>query len=438
MEELGELAHLLVFSFLFFFASFMVGPAMTDVTMAALCPGRDECSLAIYLSGLQQAVTGLGALAVAPVVGNLSDRYGRKALLALPATASIVPLGILAYDRTKAYFYAYYVTSTLTAMVSGGSMQCLSLAYVADRVPETRRAAAISVFSGVCTAGTVFGTVAARWLPVSSTFQVSAVVAVAAAVYMRAFLQETDGGASSCSGDEEAYRPLCLAASSSSCEEASPRLPPLRKAPSLSEMAALLTSSSTFSRAAVVTFFHGLGETGLLTALLYFLKAKFHYSKNQYANLLLIISITGSFSQLTVMPFLVPKLGEQKLLIIALAASCAHGFLYSIAWSFWVPYLAASLVILSFMVTPCIRSIVSKKAGPFEQGMVQGCITGISSTANVISPLIFTPLTAWFLSETAPFNFKGFSIACSGFATLVALAMSIKMRPAQVQQPDRK
>ena len=43
------------------------------------------------LSCLQ--VTGLGALVVTPVVGNLSDRYGRKALLALPATASIVPLG---------------------------------------------------------------------------------------------------------------------------------------------------------------------------------------------------------------------------------------------------------------------------------------------------------------------------------------------------------
>ncbi|EER91998.1 hypothetical protein BDA96_01G332300 [Sorghum bicolor] len=444
VEELAGLGHLLVFAFLFCFSAFMVAPVMTDVTMAALCPGRDECSLAIYLTGLQQAVTGLGALVLTPVVGNLSDRYGRKALLALPATASIVPLGILAYGRTKGYFYAYYVTKTLTAMVAEGTMMCLSLAYVADRVPETRRAAAFGVFSGVCSAGFVASTVAARFLPASSTFQVSAVAAVVTAVYMKAFLQETDGGASissSCSSsssnsDEEASRPLCLPSSSSS-EEASPRLPPLRKAPSLSELAATLTSSSTFSRAAVVTFFHGLGETGLLSTLLYFLKAKFHYSKDQYANLLLIIGITGSFSQLTVMPLLVAKLGEQKLLVVALIASCGQAFLYSIAWSFWVPYLAASSVILSMLVTPCIRSIVSKKAGPFEQGMVQGCITGISSTASVISPLIFTPLTAWCLSEATPFYLKGFSLACAGFATLVAFATSISMRPGEVQT-DRK
>ncbi|XP_051194551.1 uncharacterized protein [Lolium perenne] len=433
-EAAAGLGHLLVFAFLFCVGAFMVAPVIVDVTMAALCPGQDQCSLAIYLTGLQQAITGLGALVVTPVVGNLSDRYGRKALLALPATLSIVPLAILAFNQTKPYFYAYYVAKTLTAMVSEGAMMCLSLAYVADKVPEAQRAVAFGVFSGVCTAGFVAGTIAARFLSVSSTFQVATMSAVAAAVYMRAFVQETDRGAS-LMRDEEAS--LLLFAPSSSTEELSPRLPPLRKAPSLSEMVALLTSSSTFTRAAVITFFHSLGETGLQTALLYFLKAQFHYTKNQYANLLLIFSIMGSFSQLTMMPLLAPKLGEQKLLVVALLGSCVHGFLYSIAWSFWVPYLAASCVILSILVGPCIRSIVSKKVGPSEQGMVQGCITGISSTASVISPLVFTPLTAWFLSETAPFNFKGFSLACAGFATLVALIMSINMRPAEVQ-PDNK
>lgn len=58
MEEKvpAGLSHLFVTVFLYNISSFMVIPAITDVTMSALCPGKDECSLAIYLSGLQQAV----------------------------------------------------------------------------------------------------------------------------------------------------------------------------------------------------------------------------------------------------------------------------------------------------------------------------------------------------------------------------------------------
>lgn len=56
MKEVAELGHLLVFAFLFCFGAFMAAPVITDVTMEALCPGRDECSIAIYLTGLQQAV----------------------------------------------------------------------------------------------------------------------------------------------------------------------------------------------------------------------------------------------------------------------------------------------------------------------------------------------------------------------------------------------
>jgi hypothetical protein len=55
-EAAAGLGHLLVFAFLFCVGAFMVAPVIVDVTMAALCPGQDECSLAIYLTGLQQAV----------------------------------------------------------------------------------------------------------------------------------------------------------------------------------------------------------------------------------------------------------------------------------------------------------------------------------------------------------------------------------------------
>ncbi len=78
--------------------------------------------------------------------------------------------------------------------------------------------------------------------------QVAAVVTAAAAVYMRAFVKETDGGASllrATAGDENSSsHPLCVpsCSSSSSQDVAPPTLPPLRKALSLSDMADLLTT----------------------------------------------------------------------------------------------------------------------------------------------------------------------------------------------------
>jgi hypothetical protein len=55
-EAAAELVHLLVFAFLFCLGAYMVTPVITDLTMAVLCPGKDQCSLAVYLTGLQQAV----------------------------------------------------------------------------------------------------------------------------------------------------------------------------------------------------------------------------------------------------------------------------------------------------------------------------------------------------------------------------------------------
>ncbi|CAD6243062.1 unnamed protein product [Miscanthus lutarioriparius] len=433
MKDLAGLGHLFVVTFLFHFASFMVIPAVTDVTMEAVCPGRDECSVAIYLSGFQNAVTGLGALVVTPIVGNLSDRYGRKALMTLPVTVAIAPLFILACNRMEVYFYVYYVAKIIAGVFCEGTMHCLCLAYVADHVGPRRRAAAFGLLSGVSAAGFVSGTLTARFLPTASTFQVAAAVAVASALYLRAFLP--DAGGVSCA--DEACDPLlqdssCTSSTSSSDEELSPRLP-LHKSglPSLSDMVALLTGSLAMSGAAIVTFFYSLGEHGLQTALLYYLKAQFGYSKNEYANLLLIVGAAGMLSQLTVMPILAPILDEEMLLIVGLLGGCTHVFLYGIAWSYWVPYFAAAFVILSAFVYPSIRTKVSKSVGSNEQGIAQGCISGISSFASILGPLVFTPLTAWFLSETEPFNFKGFSILCAGFCTLIAFIISLRMRGAQ-------
>lgn len=72
MEKLSGLSHLFMTIFLHNFSTFMGIPAITDVTMSAICPGRDECSLAIYLTGFQQAVCSITHSVFSPFLFHLN------------------------------------------------------------------------------------------------------------------------------------------------------------------------------------------------------------------------------------------------------------------------------------------------------------------------------------------------------------------------------
>ncbi|BBG94783.1 Major facilitator superfamily protein [Prunus dulcis] len=295
-----------------------------------------------------------GTLVTMPLVGNLSDKCGRKALLTVPMILTIIPLannrmiekivtGILGYSRNRTFFYIYFVAKTLTAMICEGSVHCLALAYVADNVAEERRASTFGVLSGIGSSAFVCGTLFTRFLSTSSTFQVATSVAVVSAMYLRIFLPDSniDNKLSAPLLSDE--KPKIAGSDESSRAQI---LQPAKTLPSLHDLISLLKTSATFSQAAIVAFFSNLADVGL------------------HASMMLLL-----------MPLLAPALGEEKLLSIGLFFSCAHMFLYGVAWSFWM------------------RSIVSKQVGPSEQGKAQGCISGICSFANVISPIAFSPLT---------------------------------------------
>ncbi|RZB43288.1 Hippocampus abundant transcript 1 protein isoform E [Glycine soja] len=353
MEGLGGLGHLFVTMFVSGFGGVIVLPAITDVTMAALCPGQDQCSLAIYLSGFQQAMAGVGSVVMTPLIGNLSDRYGRKALLTLPLTVSVIPQVILAYSRDTQFFYAYYVVKTLAAMAGEGSFHCLALAYVADKVPDGKRTSAFGILAGVGSASFVGGTLAARFLSTALTFQVASVLSMVALVYMRIFLKDSVPGG--------ALRQPLLKEVEEPCDEddSSPRATgTFKKLPSLGDLICLLRCSPTFSQAAMVSFFNSLADGGLMAVLLYYLKARFQFNKNQFADLLMITGIGATLAQLFFMPILVPVIGEEKLLSTGLLISCINVFVYSIAWTAWVPYALAGCSVFAVFVRPSVSFLL--------------------------------------------------------------------------------
>ncbi|KAL0643459.1 hypothetical protein Bca4012_041749 [Brassica carinata] len=425
-ERLGGLANMLTTVFLSSFAGFLVRPVMTDVTVAAVCSGlNDSCSLAVYLTGVHQVTVGLGTMVMMPVIGNLADRYGIKALLTLPMCLSIIPPAILGYRRDTLFFYTYYVIKIIFDMVCQGTVDCLAQAYVAKNIHGTQRISMFGVLAGVRSISAVCATFAARFLPTASTFQVTALSLFVGLVYMRIFLKERLHG-----DDEDGY---------DGCgDERMLAEPILKNAPtkthvfnnkysSLKDMVALM-KNSTLVQALVVTFFVTFSQSGMESAFLYFLKARFGFKKNDFAQLSLLVWIIGSISQLFILRILVSAIGERRVLSTGLLMDFFNAAILSVSWSPWVPYAATALVPGVMFVMPSIYGIASRQIGSAEQGKVQGCIYGVKSFAEVVAPFVYSPLTALFLSDNAPFYFPGFSLLCVALSLMIGFLVSLQIK----------
>ncbi|KAL3383210.1 hypothetical protein AABB24_002617 [Solanum stoloniferum] len=424
MEKISSLKHLFVTVFLSNFAFYVVIPAITDITMDAICPSQDKCSLAIYLSGFQQAITGLGSMLLMPLIGNLSDVYGRKALLTIPVALLIFPSVIMAYRRTTNYFYAYYVIRTLTGMISDTGIQCIPIAYAADCMSEENRASAIATVAGVGSAAFLCSTFVVRFLSTEQIFLVSSISSSAAVLYMTIFLKDTTRHINKINYDA-LNQPILANDDDKSESDSSEGTPSPINIPSFYHIISLLKSSTTLLLATFILFLYGLGEGGIQTSLLYFLRARFQYNKDNFSVLMLICYGGTTFSQLIVLPKLAHIVREETILSLALIAGFSNMLIDSIAWAAWVPYVGALFPMFLFLAKPALQTIVSKQVAPNEQGIAQGCISGVSSFANILSPFIFSPLTDLFLSERAPFDYPGFSIFCSGLAWLIAIIPSM-------------
>ncbi|EOA32481.1 hypothetical protein CARUB_v10015760mg [Capsella rubella] len=420
MAEYGELRHILTTVFLSGFAEFLLRPVMTDVTVAAVCSGLNStCSLAVYLTGIEQVTVGLGTMVMMPVIGNFADRYGIKALLTVPMCLSILPPAILGYRRDTNFFYAFYITKILFDM--------------AKNVHVRKRISTFGVLAGVRSISAVCATFSTRFLPIASTFQVSAISFFAGLVYMRIFLKERlhddDGDYDEYNGGGNHHHEVRDRGNLKMLGE-----PILRDAPTntpvystttystLQDMVSLLKNSTILVQTLVVTFFATFAQSGMQSAFLYFLKARFGFNKNDFAELILLITIIGSISQLFILPILVSSIGERRVLSTGLLMETFNAACLSVSWSAWVPYATTVLVPVAMFVMPSVCGIASR------QGKVQGYISGVKSFSGVVAPLIYSPLTALFLSENAPFYFPGFSILCVALSLLIGFLMSLLIK----------
>ncbi|KAL3838206.1 hypothetical protein ACJIZ3_022797 [Penstemon smallii] len=407
MKGVRALVHLLLALCVHWIAEEMTVSVLVDVTTNALCPGSKTCPQAIYINGIQQTVVGIFKMIVLPLLGQLADDYGRKPLLLLTVSTTIVPFTLLAIDQSKGSVYAYYIIRTISYIISQGSIFCIAVAYTADVIEEGKRAAAFSWITGLFSASHVIGNVLARFLPEDYIFEVSIALLIFVPVYMSLFLKET-------------VRPTKVSDQRVTFLNWAFKVVQERYY-SMKHAVNIVTSSSTLKRISLISFFYELGMSGISSVLLYYLKSAFGFNKNQLSEILMMVGVGSIFSQMLVLPLLNPLVGEKVILCAALLGSIAYGLLYGLAWASWVPYLSASFGVIYVLVKPSTYAVISKASNSADQGKAQGFIAGVQSISSLLSPLAMSPLTTWFLSSNAPFNCKGFSIIFASLSMVISL-----------------
>lgn len=413
--ELRPLVHLLLPLSVHWVAEEMTVSVLVDVVTRALCPGQSTCPQAIYISGLQQTIVGVFKMVVIPLLGQLSDEYGRKPLLLVTVSTTIPAFALLVWKQSKEVVYAYYVIRTISFIISQGSIFCIAVAYAADVVSESNRAAAFSWITGLFSLSHVLGNLLARFLPEKYIFVVSITLLIFCPVYMQLFLNETVQYAPRREQDSGLL--------SKTVNIVRNRYKSMRDA------ATITICSPTLRGIAIVKFFYSLGMSGISSVLLFYLKAVFGFNKNQFSEILMMVGIGSIVSQLVLLPLINPFVGEKNILCAALLSSIAYAWFYGLAWAPWVPYLSASFGVIYVLVKPSTYAIISRAAGAANQGKAQGFVTGVQSLGSFLSPLAMSPLTTWFLSSDAPFDCKGFSLICASLCLIIALCFACQLPP---------
>lgn len=342
--------------------------------------------------GLLFATFSLCQLVAAPLLGDLSDRYGRRPVLVFSLAGTVVSFVMLALAHSVVMLFLARIVDGL----SGGNIST-ARAYVADITEPQDRARAYGILGAAFGLGFIFGPALSGVLAkfsITAPIWAAAALTVAATVMAWLWLPETVHRVHAGTGNPLRYLPEMV------------RRPVVRRILAIDFVYwfALAIFQTTFGLFVAARFGFDAVATGYFFA----------------AFGLLGVIVQGGF----IRP-IVRRVGDKTTFIVGLLFGAAG--LAAAAITHSVAMFAVTLVPLSLGMgfgMPTISSLVSRSAGPHEQGRVQGAANAVESLSRTLGPVWGAALLQRF-GEASPY----LSAACF---FLLTLAMTVGYHVGEV------
>ncbi len=165
----------------------------------------------------------------------------------------------------------------------------------------------------------------------------------------------------------------------------------------------------------------------------YFTMKEFHWDLKQVGYSLAFVGLIVAIVQGGLNRIINPKIGDRNSVIIGLLFYASGFVLFSFATSGWMMYAAMIPFGLGGIAGPAIQSLITKQVAPNEQGELQGGITSMQSVTTIIGPLIASNLFSYFSADNAPIYFPGAAFMMAGIVTLLSLFIALKSFPKKNQ-----
>ncbi|MBD9373237.1 TCR/Tet family MFS transporter [Rhizobium sp. ARZ01] len=161
---------------------------------------------------------------------------------------------------------------------------------------------------------------------------------------------------------------------------------------------------------------------------------RYGWSEGQIGLSLGIFGVGAALVMAFLLPRVVPVLGEWRTVALGLSFSVLGLAGYAAAWQGWMVYAVIVMTTIENLADPPLRSIAAAKVPPSAQGELQGALSSLSSITTIIGPLIFTQMFGFFTGPAAPFSFAGAPYALAAVILLSGVAvfvLKVRGRPGE-------
>ena len=342
----------------------------------------------------------------APLMGNLSDRFGRRPIL----LASVLTFAIDNLICALAWSYSMLFVGRVLAGISGASYSTAA-AFIADVSTDDNRAKNFGLLGIAFGVGFVIGPVLGGLLGEFGPrvpFFFAAGLAFLNFVFGYFLLPETLA--------EEHRRKF-----------------EWRRANPLGALKQMRNYKG-IGWIGLVFFLMALGHMMYPAVWSFVTSYRYDWSQQQIGFSLGVFGIGGALVMALVLPRVIPRLGEWRTAAVGLAFTAIAAFGYAAAWEGWMIYAVILVTCLEALADPPLRSLAAAKVPPSAQGELQGAMSSLFSITSIITPLLYTGIFAWFTGPSAPVNFAGAPFALGG----VFLALSLLVFVLKVEKPAKR